>query len=255
MKQKQWMKEMRWNILIPVCFIPIYSFIIGANPAEAAKYAVIEGGVKNGGTVSGQVTFNGTAPAARMLKVDEDVEACGGDRPSKELLVNKKGGIKNVVLSIEDIKSGKKWDFPEKFVYDQKKCTFVPHVLLMKPKVQGKVLNSDKVGHNFHTVSKGIYNVNRKIKADAKMKVKKNKIRKSGVIRAKCDIHSWMKGWWFVAKTPYTVRTEKDGTFSITDIPAGTYKLKIWHEKLGESEQSVVVTAGKTTKTNVSLEL
>ncbi len=244
------MKQVRWNILVPVCL-----FVFGVNSAEAARYSVMEGGVENGGIVNGRITFEGTPPPPRMLTVDEDTEACGGDRPSEELLVNKSGGIKNVVLSIEDIQSGKKWGFPEEFVYDQKKCTFVPHVLLMKPKVQGVVLNSDKVGHNFHTISKGIYNINRKIKADARMKVKKNKIRKAGVIRAKCDIHSWMRGWWFVARTPYTVLTGEDGTFSIADIPAGTYQLKIWHEKLGETEQSVVVKAGETTKTDVSLEL
>lgn len=244
------MKKIRLHIFIPICL-----FVFGIHSVEAARYKVQQGGVKNGGTVSGKVTLNGKAPAARMLKVDEDVKACGGDRPSEELLVNKNGGIKNVVLSIENIQSGKKWDFPKEFVYDQKKCAFVPHVLLIKPKTKGLVLNSDKVGHNFHTVSRGIYSINRKIKSGAKMKVKKNKIRKAGVIRAKCDIHSWMKGWWFVAKTPYTVLTNRNGTFSITGIPAGTYKLKIWHEKLGESEQSVVIKAGKATKTNISLEL
>ena len=58
-----------------------------------------------------------------------------------------------------------------------------------------------------------------------------------------------------MAKTPYTVRTDEDGTFSIANIPAGTYNLKGWHEKLGESEPSVVVKAGITTKINNSLEL
>ena len=161
----------------------------------------------------------------------------------------------NVVLSIVDIHSGKDWDFPDEFVYDQKKCTFVPRVLLIKPKDKGVVLNSDSVGHNFHTVSKGIYNVNKKIKANAKMVVKKNKIRRSGRIRAKCDIHSWMKGWWIVAKTPYTVLSDDDGNFSITDIPPGTYKLKIWHETLGETEQEVVIKPGESTKTDVVLDL
>jgi hypothetical protein len=58
-----------------------------------------------------------------------------------------------------------------------------------------------------------------------------------------------------VAKTPYTVLSDKDGNFSITDIPPGTYTLKIWHEKLGETEQTVVIRAGETTETNVALEL
>ncbi len=105
------MKDIRWNILVPVCL-----FIFGVNSAEAARYSVMEGGVENGGIVNGRITFEGTPPPPRMLTVDEDTEACGGDRPSEELLVNKSGGIKNVVLSIEGIQSGKKWDFPEEFV-------------------------------------------------------------------------------------------------------------------------------------------
>jgi hypothetical protein len=244
------MKEIRWAVLVPFCMA-----IFGAHTAEAAQYTVLAGGVKNGGTVSGRVIFKGTPPPPKVLKVDEDVAACGPDRPSDALLVSKGGGIKNAVLSIEDIQSGKKWDFPEEFVYDQKKCAFAPRVLLIKPKSKGVVLNSDPVGHNFHTVSKGVYNVNKKIKADAKMAVAEDKIRGSGIIRAKCDIHSWMEGWWIVAETPYTVLSDENGNFSIKDIPPGTYKLKIWHEKLGESEQSVVVEAGKTAEISVNLKL
>ncbi|MCR4300070.1 MAG: carboxypeptidase regulatory-like domain-containing protein [Sulfuricaulis sp.] len=244
------MKQVRWAILIPICL-----FILGVNAAEAAEYAVQAGGVKNGGTVYGRVIFKGTPPPPKMMKVDEDVATCGPDRPSEALLVSKSGGIKNVVLSIEGIQSGKKWDFPKEFVYDQKKCRFVPRVLLIKPKSKGVVLNSDPVGHNFHTVSKGIYNVNKKIKADAKMVVAEDKIRRSGTVRAKCDIHSWMEGWWVVAETPYTVLSDENGNFSIKDIPPGTYKLKIWHEKLGESQQPVVIETGKTTELSINLKL
>jgi hypothetical protein len=92
------------------------------------------------------------------------------------------------------------------------------------------------------------------MKAEASFTVAKNKIRRPGIVRAKCDIHSWMKGWWVVAKTPYTVRSDGDGDFSITNIPPGTYTLKIWHEKLGETEQTIVVKASETTETDVILE-
>jgi plastocyanin len=230
-------------------------FLLGANSAIAAKYTVLEGGVIDGGMVSGRIIFDGTPPPPRMLKVDEDEEACGADRPSEELLVNNSGGIKNVVLSIEDIESGKQWALPEEFVYDQKKCTFVPRILIIKPKGKGVVLNSDSVGHNFHTISKGIYSINKKIKAGANMKIKEKKIRKPGIIRAKCDIHSWMKGWWFVTKTPYSVLSNENGEFSITDIPPGTYTLKIWHEVLGEREQTVLIKANESTEIDLTLEL
>jgi len=238
-----------------VAFVLSGLFAFAAGPATAADYAVVAGGVKDGGSVSGRVSFSGTPPAPVMQKVDEDVQACGGDRPSTELLVGGSGGIQNVVLSIETVASGKDWNFAEEFAYDQKKCAFVPRIMLIKPNMAGAVLNSDSVGHNFHTISTGVYNINKKIQPGAKLVVTKDQIRRSGKIRAKCDIHSWMGGWWIVAETPYAVVSDKDGNFSLTNVPPGSYTLKIWHEKLGESEQKIVVKKGETTKMDVSLKL
>jgi len=243
------MRKNLWNITVPTCLL-----VLGITSAQAA-YTVLEGGTTDGGTLAGRVIFDGTPPAPEMLTADEDAEACGGDRPAENLLVSQSGGIGNVVLSIEGIQSGKPWGFSEEFVYDQIQCKFVPHVLLMQPRTPGVVKNSDTVGHNFHSISKGIFNTNKKINAAADMAVDGNKIRRPGIVRIKCDIHSWMSGWWFVAETPYAVLTDGDGNFSISDIPAGSYTVKIWHETLGESEQSVVVEANGTTELNVSLGL
>ncbi|MFQ5545493.1 MAG: carboxypeptidase regulatory-like domain-containing protein [Acidiferrobacterales bacterium] len=244
------MKVICSNILSPICI-----FVFASSCVEAASYTVLEDGVDNGGTVRGRIILNGSPPPPKMLTVDEDVEVCGDDRPSEELVVSDSGGIKNVVLSIDNIQSGKDWSLPDEFVYDQDKCKFNPRVLLLKPKASGIVLNSDPVGHNFHTISSGIYNVNKKMRAESKLTVAQNKIRRPGIIRAKCDIHSWMKGWWIVARTPYTVLSDEHGNFSITDIPPGTYTLKIWHEILAATERTVVIKAGETTETDVTLEL
>lgn len=241
------MRAQRWVAYVLSCL-----FVFAAGSAFA-DYTVQSGGVKDGGSVSGRVTLSGPAPAPVILKVDKDVEACGGDRPSDELLVGSGGGIQNVVLSIETVTSGKDWNLPQEFTYDQKKCSFVPRILLIKPNMAGAVLNSDSVGHNFHTISKGIYNINKKIQPGSKMVVSGDRIRRSGMIRAKCDFHSWMGGVWVVAETPYTVISDKDGNFSIGDIPPGNYTLKVWHEKLGESEQKVVVKKGEATKVDIAL--
>lgn len=242
------MKLLRSITIVLTCL-----FVFTATSASAAKYKVQKGGVKDGGSISGSITFDGAAPAPKMLKVDEDAEACGGDRLSDELIVSGSGGIQNVVLSLEKVKSGKDWDFPENFTYDQKGCTFVTRIMIIKPKMAGAVLNSDTIGHNFHTISKGVYNINKKIQPASKLVVKNNKIRKSGRVRAKCDIHSWMGGYWIVAENPYTVLTDKDGNFSITDVPAGDYTLNIWHETLGESTQKVSVTAGGNSEVKAAL--
>ena len=242
------MKSMRVLTSIAGCL-----FILAAGPVSAAKYKVVE--VADGGSISGRVTLNGTAPAPEILKIDEDVEACGGDRPSDELLVNGSGGIQNVVVAIENISSGKDWEMPAEFTYDQQKCTFVPRIMVIKPKMAGSVLNSDSVGHNFHTISKGVFNINKKIQPGSQLAITDKKIRRSGLVDAKCDIHSWMGGAWWVADNPYTVISDTDGNFSLTNVPPGKYKIVIWHEKLGESSQEVEVGAGADTKMDVALSL
>ena len=225
-----------------------------AGTAAAAKYKVVD--VSDGGSISGRISYDGSAPAPEILKVDEDVEACGGDRPSDELLVSGSGGIQNVVITIENIASGKDWDMPAaEFTYDQKKCTFVPRIMVIKPKMAGAVLNSDSVGHNFHTVSKGVYNINKKIQPGAKLAVTDKKIRKSGLVKAKCDIHSWMGGAWWVAENPYTVLSDADGNFSLTNVPPGKYTIELWHEKLGSSKHEVEVKAGADAALDVALKL
>ena len=243
------MKTLRPVTLILTC---LFAFTVSST-ASAAGYKVKA--VADGGSISGRITLNGTAPAPKMLVVDEDVEACGGNRPSDELLVSGSGGIQNVVLSIENIDAGKDWDFPNEFVYDQKGCTFVTRVMLIKPKMAGAVTNSDTVGHNFHTISKGVFNINKKIQPGSQLTVADNKIRKSGIVEAKCDIHGWMGGAWVVAESPYAVISDKDGNFSISDIPPGSYTLNIWHETLGESKQKFDVKAGAATAVDVALKL
>jgi len=241
------MNRIQWSV------VAVSSLLLLGATSAGAPYQVVEGGVTDGGSVAGRVVFDGTPPTPAMLTVDEDAEACGGDRPAVDLMVAANGGIQNVVLTIEGISTGKDWDFPEEFVYDQDQCRFVPHVLLVRPQTSGVVKNSDSIGHNFHSISKGIYNTNKKMNAAAEMRVQGNRIRRPGVVRIKCDIHSWMSGWWYVAATPYTVLTGTDGSFSISDIPAGTYTIKIWHETLGESEQNVVVEPNQATEFNAIL--
>ena len=242
------MKSLRVLTLVAGCL-----FFMAAGSAFAAKYKVVS--VTDGGSISGRVTLNGAAPAPEILKVDEDAEACGGDRPSDALLVGSSGGVQNVVVSIENIASGKDWEMPGEFAYDQKGCTFVPRIMIIRPQMAGAVLNSDSVGHNFHTISKGVFNINKKIQPGSQLAVNDKKIRRSGLVEAKCDIHSWMGGAWWVADNPYTVLSDADGNFTLANVPPGKYKVVVWHEKLGESSQEVEVGAGADTKMDMALSL
>ena len=58
-------------------------------------------------------------------------------------------------------------------------------------------------------------------------------LKKAGLVRVECDAHGWMLAWIYVAENPYYAVTSKDGRFTITDVPPGSYTLVAWQEYTG----------------------
>jgi hypothetical protein len=57
--------------------------------------------------------------------------------------------------------------------------------------------------------------------------------RDPGILRLKCDVHTWMVAFVAVVSHPYFAVTGADGVFAIRDIPEGTYDVHAWHEQFG----------------------
>ena len=57
----------------------------------------------------------------------------------------------------------------------------------------------------------------------------------------KCDVHNWMHAYVGVVDHPYFAVTHGGGKFELKDVPAGTYTVEAWHEKLGTQTQSVTL--------------
>ena len=126
-------------------------------------------------------------------------------------------------------------------VLDQKGCWFIPHIQIVAPGQEVDITNDDGILHNIHTTSKDNPAFNQ---AQPKfMKVIKKKWDKPEMIKLACDVHNWMNGWLVVAAHPYYALTGADGAFKIPDVPAGSYDVKFWHEKLGEGTGHLTVPA------------
>lgn len=63
---------------------------------------------------------------------------------------------------------------------------------------------------------------------------------KPGVVVLGCNIHDWMIGYIYVSESPYFAKTGKDGSLAITDLPAGSYSVRVWHPRMKDSEDSTV---------------
>lgn len=217
----------------------------------ASGVAAYQGGdVKDGGTISGTVKFKGTAPAPKKLDVSKDKEVCAKTPKVDQSLVVNNGNLANAVVTITDIKKGKKIDL-KKVTLDQKGCEYHPHVLAFPVGTTVEILNPDGILHNVHSYSKANSPFNM-----AQPKFKKSmtvKIEKPEAIEVKCDVHGWMHGWLVAMETPYFAVTDDSGSFKLTDVPAGTYNVEVWHEKLGKTSQKVTVKAKDDAKVNFEM--
>jgi plastocyanin len=225
------MKRSGWFILLLVSWLIL--------PLEAVL-AYEGGAVSNGGTIAGVVKFKGDAPTPKKVKITKDKKVCAKNPRTDPSLIVSGGKVVNAVVSITDIKKGKKIK-SLKASLDQNGCEYSPHVLAFPAGSTVHILNPDRILHNIHTYSKKNKPINR---AQPKFKKRlKVKFSKPEVISVKCDVHGWMGGWFFVADNPYYSVTDGKGTFKLTDVPPGTYMVEVWHETLGKMSQKVTVQA------------
>jgi len=207
--------------------------------------------VKDGGTITGTVKFAGTPPARKEVPVTKDKEVCAKEKHlSSDLIVGPNKGIENAVVSLVDIKKGKKWG-TAKATLDQSGCVYKPHVVVMPAGGTLDILNSDGILHNIHTYSSKNPSIN---KAQPKFKkVLTEKFAKPETIKVTCDAHNWMMSWLVVSEHPYVAVTDGKGEFTLKDVPPGSYKLEIWQETLGKTVKDVTVKAKEETKVSVEL--
>jgi hypothetical protein len=70
------------------------------------------------------------------------------------------------------------------------------------------------------------------------------------MFQIQCDVHPWMKAWMAVMTHPFFSVTGPGGHYEFNNIPAGTYEIEAWHEKLGTKTTTVTVTDNSTQKIN-----
>ena len=106
-----------------------------------------------------------------------------------------------------------------------------------------KVLNSDQTSHKIHPQPKSNHEWNKsQPPGSAPFDVKWE--AEEVAIPVKCNIHPWMRGYIAVVKGPYAV-SDGNGSFTLNNVPPGSYTLTAWQETYGTQTQKVTVAAGK----------
>jgi plastocyanin len=214
------------------------SFIVLFSSASAAYEEIA---VVNGATIQGTVKFEGKLPKLPPLQITKSKEICR-NVPNETLIVGAGQGIRYAVVTLEGITKGAAVEKEAVHELDNLGCRFVPHVLAASVGQFVVFKNSDPILHTAHALftsgqpqfNVGLY----------PGKVSRKPLVTPGVVKIICEVHPWMSAYIVVTDHPYYSVTDVYGEYLISDIPAGSYRLKVWHETLGTEEKPVEVKAG-----------
>ncbi len=164
---------------------------------------------------------------------------------SEEVVVSDNGALKNVVVYVKSGLSGS-YDAPSDVsVLDQIGCVYTPHVSAVQAGQLIEIRNSDETLHNVQA-SPAVNAGFNKAMPKKGMTIKQTFDDAEPMpVRFKCQVHPWMTAYIGVFEHPYFAVSGDDGTFSIKNLPAGTYTLGAWHEKYGEKTTQIQVTDGQ----------
>lgn len=214
--------------------------------ALLAQGAAASGGL---GRVAGRVRLEGSLKKPPPLKVHKNRDFCGAQVPNESLLIGPGGGVQNAVIIIRGLQTDKSAGQPETFFLDNKNCAFVPHVQAAPVGSELLLLNSDPILHDAHgrMGQETLFNVG----LPSWRQVKK-RLTREGIVKIECDVlHTWQSAYIVVTSNPYLAVTDRDGEFTIGEVPAGRYDIEFWHEKLGKQRRKVLVEEGQTAKIEV----
>ncbi len=204
-------------------------------------------------TITGTVKYDGPKPRAKAIDQSSD-PACVASHKGKlydESLITTKGGLGNAFVYISKGLEGKTFAVPDTGVtIDQAGCWFRPRVLGLQTGQTLDVVNSDPVTHNIHPMAV----LNREwnhSQGPGDPPMHRKFLKQEVMIPVKCNIHDWMHAFIGVVDNPYFTVTKDDGTYTLPNLPPGTYTVTVWQEKLGTQETTVTVASSGKAEANL----
>ena len=219
-----------------------------APPPEAAPGSGGQAGPTGSAMIAGTVRYEGQVPPLKDVKMEAD-PGCAKKHSTpvkSEILVLGEGNtMANVFVRIKGGLPGGAYPPPAgPALLDQDGCRYIPHVLGVMQGQELTIKNSDGLLHNVHALPE----VNKTFNMAMPASRSETSVRFSeeeSMFKIKCDVHPWMGAYVAVLSHPFFDVTSTDGTFAIEKLPAGSYEIESWHEKLGVRTQSVEVAEGQ----------
>ena len=204
--------------------------------AISAAVAIAAAAPAPTGTLKGRVKLSGEAPGNKVIRMGMDpmcAKMWAGKKPGpvdEVVVTSDDGGLMNAFVKLDG-------SFPgtpvpaQPVLLDQRGCFYHPRVVGARVGQVLRIKNSDNLLHNVHSSSshRNSFNFGQPqagISSDFKLADEE-------MLKLGCDVHRWMTAWVGVVDHPYFAVSGADGSFVISNVPAGKRTISVWHERFG----------------------
>jgi plastocyanin len=133
-----------------------------------------------------------------------------------------------VVVWLEPVSGAAPETAPATVTVAHKNKTFVPHVVVVRVGSKVAFPNLDPFFHNaFSNYDGQVFDLGLRPPHSSPEVT----FRRPGIVRLFCNIHPTMSAVIAVLETPWFAVSDAKGAFQIGDVPAGEYRLRIFHER------------------------
>jgi len=212
------------------------------------------------GTITGKVVCDGKPPEPMELPSIAKTDHCQASPEQRfqncdqKWIIGKDKAVANVLVVLKPLNK-QKFAPTEKrndrVVIDIPFCTFVPHVVTVKPGQKLVITNSSKAYHDPKVRDERSFCGADLTEIMAPNTERTYQVhRQSKPLTVACINHGWMSAVIWAFDHPYSAVTDQDGNFKIDNVPTGV-KLSVvaWHEAVGYFHSEDMTLQAKETKT------
>lgn len=172
------------------------------------------------------ILFSLLVPAAPVYQIKGQVE-----------LPNGKAAAQAVVF----LRGSERSRPMKRAVVDQQDRRFLPHVSVVTVGTTVQFPNNDTVFHNvFAEFQSAKFDLGMYPRGTKKV----HRFDRPGLAVLMCTIHPDMSAYVMVVDTPYYAVCDRNGRFTIPDVPAGSYQAQGWHESGAKDQTSFSISSG-----------